>query len=391
MPSNERENQRIERKKLKDNKIKKIIWIVLGIIVFLLIVLKICEIDFADIKNKVDSANISSSVDSDTYPYSVDVRKDSNMELVNGKLYALTDTSVVSIEPASGKTAYHFDHGYASPVLKSNGNYTCLFDRGGTRVRLDSTTKNLYEKTLDRNLITAVVAKNGTIVYSAFCDDAKSKIVVINKNEAKKLEYEINDGYVTTLAVNSNASKIAFTSVNSKDAFLSSTVHIFNVSNKEMTFEKEFKKSDVLDLHFTNSNNLYIIGDDFLSIVKSGKNAEYIFKQGSISTMNYCYTSSNELLINYSDFSNSSKSKLDYIKSNGNIKTSVALKSASKSITSNSNEITVLFHNKICIYSLTSGELKRSVKCDSSVDSAYKLSSRIYVQYGQCIDVIKKE
>ena len=229
-----------------------------------------------------------------------------------------------------------------------------------------------------------MVSKNGTIVYSAFCDDAKSKIVVINKNESKKLEYEVNDGYVTTLAVNSNASKIAFTSVNSKDAFLSSTVHIFNLSNEEMTFEKEFKKSDILDLHFTDSNNLYIVGSDFLSIVKSGKNAEYILKQGSISTVNYCYTSSNELLINYSDFSNSSKSKLDYVKSNGNIKTSIPLKSASKGIT-------LLFNNKICVYSLTSGELKHSVNCDSSVNSAYSLSSRIYVQYGQCIDVIKKD
>ena len=391
MPSNERENQRIERKKLKDKKIKKIIWIVLAVIVLLLIVLKICEIDFADIKNRVNSDSISSSVDSDAYPYSVDVRKDSEMQMVNGKFYALTDTSVVSIDPVSGNTGYTFDHGYASPVLKSNGNYTCLFDRGGTRVRLDSTTKNLYEKTLDRNLITAVVSKNGTIVYSAFCDDAKSKIVVINKNESKKLEYEVNDGYVTTLAVNSNASKFAFTSVNSKDAFLSSTVHIFNMSNEEMTFEKEFKKSDILDLHFTDSNNLYIVGSDFLSIVKSGKNVEYILKQGSISTVNYCYTSSNELLINYSDFSNSSKSKLDYVKSNGNIKTSIPLKSASKGITSNSNEITVLFHNKICVYSLTSGELKHSVNCDTSVNSAYSLSSRIYVQYGQCIDVIKKD
>ena len=77
MPSNERENQRIERKKLKDKKIKKIIWIVLAVVVLLLIVLKICEIDFADIKNRINSDSISSSVDSDAYPYSVDVCKDS--------------------------------------------------------------------------------------------------------------------------------------------------------------------------------------------------------------------------------------------------------------------------------------------------------------------------
>lgn len=391
MPSNERENQRIERKKIKEIKAKRIVWIILGIIILLLIVLKVCEIDFADIKNKIDTTSLSSSVSDNKFPYTVNIRKDSNLSLVNGKFYVLGDSDVVSIEPSTAKETYSFDHGYASPVLKSNGNYTCLFDRGGTRVRLDSTSKNLYEKTLDRNIITADVAKNGTIVYSSFCDDSKSKIVVINKNENKKLEYDVNDGYVTSLTINSNASKIAYVSVNSKNAFLSGVVHILNVSNEEEIFSFEFKKANVLDLHFTDSDNLYVVGDTFLSLVKSSKKNEYIFKQGSISAINYCYTSSNELVINYGDYSNSSKSKLDYIKSNGKIKTSIPLNENSKFISSTSNEITVLFHNKINVYSLTKGEKKRSVKCDSSVNSAYTISSDIYIQYGQCIDVIDKK
>ncbi len=391
MPSNERENQRIERKKLKENKAKKVVWIILGIVVLLLIVMKVCEIDFADIKNKVSASNLSSSVANNDFPYTIDIRKDADIQLINGKFYVLSDTGVVSLDPSTAKESYSFDHGYASPVLKSNGNYTCLFDRGGTRVRLDSTSENLYEKTLDRNIITAEVAKNGTIVYSSFCDDSKSKIVVINKNENKKLEYDVNDGYVTSLAVNSNASKIAYTSVNSQNAFLSSTVHILSVSDKEELFETKYNKANILDLHFTDSDNLYVVGDTFLSLVKSSKNAEYIFKQGTISTINYCYTSSNELVINYGDFSNSSKSKLDYVKSNGKIKTSITLKENSKFISSNSNEITVLFHNRIDVYSLTKGDKKQSVKCNGSVNSAYTISSKTYIQYGQCIDIADKK
>ncbi len=391
MPSNERENQRIERKKLKEKKAKKIVWIILGTIILLLIVMKVCEIDFADIKNKMNATSLSSSASNNGFPYTIDIRKDTNLSFVNGKFYVLGDSDVVSLEPSTAKETYSFDHGYASPVFKSNGNYTCLFDRGGTRVRLDSTSENLYEKTLDRNIITAEVAKNGTIVYSSFCDDSKSKIVVIDKKENKKLEYDVNDGYVTTLAINSNASKIAYTSVNSKNAFLSSTVHILKVSDKEELISADYKKANVLDLHFTDSDNLYVVGDTFLSMIKSADKNEYIFKQGTISTVNYCYTSSNELIINYGEYSNSSKSKLDYIKSNGKIKTSISLKESSKFISSNSNEITVLFHNKIIVYSLTKGERKQSVSCDSSVNSAYKISSDIYIQYGQCIDVIDKK
>lgn len=389
MPSNERENQRIENKKQKEKKAKRIIWIALFVVLAVLLALKVCEIDFADIKNRINSLSLTSAVSENNYPVTVNVSNGESIKLVNGKLYALNESSVVSVDPASASQSYSFDHGYASPVFKSNGNYTCLFDRGGTRLRLDTTSEELYEKSFDKSIITADVANNGTIVCALFSDEAKSRIIVLNKNENKKLDYNVKDGYVTYVSLNQNASLLAYTSVNSKNAFLTTTVHILNIGSGEDEFTLEYDKSNIIDLHFNDSGNLYVLGDNFLSVIKSQKKEEVVFKKGSISTINYCYTSSNELVINYSGYDKSSKSKVAYIKSNGKVKSSFSIKGEAKSISSSSNEITVLLPQKICIYSLTKGEKKESISCDSSVNSAVKASSRVYVQYGQYIDIAK--
>ena len=222
-----------------------------------------------------------------------------------------------------------------------------------------------------------------------FSDEAKSRIIVLNKNENKKLDYNVKDGYVTYVSLNQNASLLAYTSVDSKNAFLTTTVHILNIGSGEEEFTLEYDKSNIIDLHFNDSGNLYVLGDNFLSVIKSQKKEEVVFKKGSISTINYCYTSSNELVINYSGYDKSSKSKVAYIKSNGKVKSSFSIKGEAKSISSSSNEITVLLPQKICIYSLTKGEKKESISCDSSVNSAVKASSRVYVQYGQYIDIAK--
>ena len=62
MPSNERENQRIENKKQKEKKAKRIIWITLFVVLAVLLALKVCEIDVADIKNRINSLAVTSAV-----------------------------------------------------------------------------------------------------------------------------------------------------------------------------------------------------------------------------------------------------------------------------------------------------------------------------------------
>lgn len=388
MPTNERANKLREKKRQKDKKTKIIIWSVLGVIVLTIAIMKICEIDFADVKNKISANTAVSSVSEDVYPYSLNISGNTDVAVVNDKLAVLSDSSLTVFNPTNAKKTYSFEHGYTNPVMLSSGNYICIYDRGSTRLRLDTTSKQLYEKTVDRNIICASLASNGTVAYASFSDDADCELTVITKTERKKMTLPIKGGYITRIAVNSSGTKCTYVTVSSTDAVITSTVHTINVGDSEDTATAEFQSSNILDVTYSDSNDAYIIGDDFLSIVSSQKKFVNVFEKGTISMVNYCYTAKNELIVNYRDYSNSSESNLAYIKSNGSVKCKTTLANIVKYLSSSGNNVTVLFPDGVSTYSLSKFESKKTYKCDSSINSVHSLGSKIYIQYGQYIDVM---
>ena len=386
MPTNERANKLREKKRQKDKKTKIIIWSVLGVIVLTIAIMKICEIDFADVKNKISANTAVSSVSEDVYPYSLNISGNTDVTVVNDKLAVLSDSSLTVFNPTNAKKTYSFEHGYTNPVMLSSGNYICTYDRGS--LRLDTTSKQLYEKTVDRNIICASLASNGTVAYASFSDDADCELTVITKTERKKMTLPIKGGYITRIAINSSGTKCTYVTVSSTDAVITSTVHTINVGDSEDTATAEFQSSNILDVTYSDSNDAYIIGDDFLSIVSSQKKFVNVFEKGTISTVNYCYTAKNELIVNYRDYSNSSESNLAYIKSNGSVKCKTTLANTVKYLSSSGNNVTVLFPDGVSTYSLSKFESKKTYKCDSSINSVHSLGSKIYIQYGQYIDVM---
>lgn len=387
MQNNERINRNKEKKRIKDNKIKTIVWVILGLILAALLIMKICEIDFNDVKNRFTSASSITASNEEIYPYSLDSSGNCDVAILNNKLAVLTDTSLSVINPTDAKSLNKFDHGYTDPYFEVSGNYTLLFDRGGTRFRVDTVNKNLFEKMVDRNIITATISKNGTVAYSSFCDNADCKLVVMTKNENVKLELPVKHGYITAIALNSSGTKCTYVTVESKDAVLISTVHTMNISSPDDASEVSFNNSNILSVKYSNQGDVYIVGDDFLSTISNRKKYNTVFEKGTISTNMFCYNADNELIINYREYTNSTDSKLAFVRSNGKVKTTIELDTTPKFISASSNELTALFANEIDVYSLTKGEVKEKIEADNSVNSVYTLGSKHYLQYGQYIDV----
>lgn len=390
MPSNERINKRKEKQREKDRKTKIAVWVILLVILIVMIIMKVCEIDFKNLQKSFSSGEVTASISTD-YPYSLDNNSNFEVDVVNNKFALLTDSNVDVLNIQNAKKSYSFEHGYSSPVLSYAGNYLCVYDRGGTRLRLDTLSDNLYEMHFDRSLTSACVSNNGTVAYSVFGDSSKSKLVVMTKTEKKKAVLDINDGYITSVALNSNASKCAFVSVNSENGKFVSTVHIIRVSDSEEISKFEYSNSDILDLKFCSNDRVFVVGKDFLSILKSKDNQIEVFKKGSVSTLHYCYTNDNDLVINYNEYSNSQSTKIAYIKASGKIKTTITTEATPKYISTNSNRITALYSNNFCVYSLTNGKVKINELCDSNVESIHTISSKNYIQYGQYLDVVKIE
>ena len=391
MPSQKRENERKEKELKNQQRTKRIIWIVLAVIVVALIIMRLCEVDFKELKNRFfyneGHLTFSMTTKENAYPFVLSSSGGVKVEPIGDKLSILNDNSMTVINPSDAKVIYTFNHGFANPVIKYAGNFYCIIDQGATRLRLDRSNKNVFETTTDMPIVCADVAKNGNIVYITREQNGKSYLTVINSTLKKLMSLEIKEGYSIYCAIDSSGKKLAYATADSKGADFITTVYTVNLGDEEPRASFEFKNSSLMDLHYATASDLYYISTSGVSVIKNQKRLSETFKEGSVNTVCYNYTKDNELVYVYSKYASANENKLVYINSSGRVKTEIDLKKKPKSITA-SSEICVLFSDRIVTYSLTKGDVKKTYKCDDSITSANKISTKIFVSRQKLIDVI---
>ncbi len=391
MPNNDvRSRNRTYKRKKNAAKTRRILWGVIIVTVAILIILKIWEVDFNSIKRSITqgSQNVVSSSAENIYPYSLDSAKIFDITPQNDKLNIMTDISCMIFNPTTGNVDYTFNHGFSNPVLKTAGNYFFVFDQGNDRVRLDNLSENIYETNFENSVLCADLSKTGTVIYAVKGKDTKCELYVINKSLKKELKYKVNDGYIVSVAIDESGKRCAFATINSKNAKLITTIHTINIGDKKERAEFNLEETNILDLHYC-EKDLFVIGDNCVSRVTSQKRLKEIFKIGEVNTCCFNYTKYGELVYVYSKYSSANENYLTYINSVGKIKTTVELKQKPKYVSSSSNEMTVLFTDKVITYSLTDGTVKYTAECDDSVSAIHKLSTKCFICRHQVIDVLE--
>lgn len=393
MAGNQREMQRREKRAKKDKRNRIIIWIIIAVIVAVLAVMKICEININSVKNHFTDENgnftLSNGVVEDNFPYNLDASKNVVLKAVNNKISIITPTSFTVLNSSDASEEYTFNHGYSNPIVTSCGSYSLIYDQGAKKMRLDTTSDNVYETDSSNSILCADVAKNGTVVYATTSKDKKSDIIVINKSLSEKLKHSISYGYIIAVAINDNASKIAFAAVNSKDAQLKTMLYTMNVSSGEIQGEFEIAQGNILNIEYAGSK-LMVVGDDFIGCITGQKNYEDVFKPGTINNICFTYTPSMDLVLVYNDYNNSTDNKLVKIKGT-KVKTEINVAGNVKSVSASSSLVSVLTNNEIITYNLSNGEEKEKIQVDDSVKAICRMGSDVFVHRQSLIDRIEAE
>lgn len=392
MPTNERQNARKAKMRKSEQKTKRIIWIAIILVAAILIVMKVMELDVNSIKSRItgEEGSISEVLTAEAYPYSLDSSKNVKVTAQNDKLNILTDVSCTVLNPTDAQVLYTFSHGYANPIMKAAGNYFCTFDQGANRLRLDTLSAAVYETKTENAVLTANVAKNGSVIYAMKSNDSKSTVVVMNSSLKKLAQFEVNDGYVVLTAIDSSGKRFAYATVNTQNAKLVTTVHTFHLGDDAEKAHFDFEGTNLLDLQYC-ASDLYIVGDDCVATVTAQKKLHEVFKTGEVNTVCFNYTSGGELVYVYSKYSSANENYLAHINTTGKVGVTVELNQKPKYVSSSSNEMTVLLPDKIVTYSITKGEKRAESECDDSLSSVHKLSTKCFVCRHQLIDVVEQK
>ena len=404
MAGNQREMRKKELKAKKDRKNKTIIWIIIAIVVAVLIVMKVCEININTVKEHfTDSSgklSISQNVEKNNFSYNLDSSQNVTVKNINNKLGVLTPSTFTVIDTKKAVAKYTFDHGYSNPVIKTSGIYSLLVDQGSTKMRLDNTSENVYENELKGNILCGDVAKNGNTVLATLCGDVAKNgntvlatlsgdklcnVTVYNKSLDKKMSYDLDYGYIVDIAINNSGSKIAFVALNSKNAQLKAKLYTMNVGTSEPKAILDLPNCNVLELKY-NSDNLYVVADDYIGIVSNQKKLKTVFECGKINTVCYTFTPNDELVLAYNDYSNSTENKLVRVRAGGNTKSETTVNGNIRYISASPSVVSVLTDSNIVTYSLGNMKQKKRVSVDDSVKSICQMGSTVFIHRQSLIE-----
>lgn len=385
MASTQREAERAERKKAKSRKRWRIAWAAVGIAVAVLLVMRVAETDFSSLSSKKnDSESIS---EKNKYPYELSSGGDLSFGTVGSGLYVLDDTSFTVLDTSNASLVQTFNHGYANPIIETAGSYSLLYDQGGTAYRLDTEKDNVYSDKSDNQILCASASESGSVVLCTTSDSAKSNVSVYSKSLKQKMSYDVANGYVIAAAIDSRGSRVAFAAVNSENAKLKTVVYTMNIDDSKPRAQFEYYSSTVLDLHFS-SSDLFVVGSDFVSVVRGLKTETKIFEQGSASTVSYDYDSSDNLIYAYSEYSGSSENKIAVVKRGGNVKSVATVESAVKDISGSSSYVSVLTADSVITYKVSDSSVKQTYKADDSYTSIKQVSSKVFAKRQTLVELL---
>lgn len=390
MASNQRENERRARKKIKEKKRIKLLWILIIAIVAVIVALKVWEIDFSGLFSSDKSENKSNyadSVDDDGFPYKIDAGDHTVLSVVGSKIAILNSSSYAVVDASDAEELINDDHGYANPIIKTSGGYSVIFDQGSTSYRLDNQKELIYENSTKEDILCADVADTGTVAIATVSGTQKSRVQVLGKSFSEKMNYEASGGYITSIAVDDRGKSVAFIVMGSENAELKSTLYTMSINDAEPRAQFSYNGSAVLDIHFV-SGYLYVVGSDFVSVISSLKNETVVYEKGSINTLAYCYNPADYLVIAYSDYAGAVNSKLAYIKQNGKIRTTVDVNGQVKDVTASGTEMTALTSSEAVSYRLSSGREEEHIKVDDSYTDIQRISSKLYAKHHSYLEII---
>ncbi|MCC8016673.1 MAG: DUF5711 family protein [Clostridiales bacterium] len=385
MADAQRENERIEKKILRKRKRQKTAWIIIAIIIAALLVMRICEIDFSN----AGSGSSSSGSSAAGFPFELYSGADVSFGELGNNIYVLSDTSYTVINPSSGNALQNFEHGYSNPLTKSSGNYSIIYDQGGYSYRLVSSKEVVYDTKSDNAILCADVSSSGNVAVCTTSDDAKSTVTVYNKSSDKKFSFNVTYGYVTSVAIDSRGSRIAFAALNSENAKLKTVVFTMNIDDSSPRAQFEYVSSDIYDLKFS-STDLFVVGSDFISVISSLKNENKVFESGNVNTVSYCFNPSGALVYVYSDYLGS-ENNVAVIKSSGTVSNVAKISAQVKDVSASSSRISVLTDDSVFTYKSSNGELKNTVSVDDSYTYIQHISSKIFTKRQTMVELLNEK
>ncbi len=299
----------------------------------------------------------------DGYPYEIDSNSVEAVNISGTKLVLLTNDSNVVFN-STAKKVYTLQHTYTSPSMKVKNGRMIVFDRGSGRFRIQTTSKLLYEKTMDSDILTAAIGKKGNCAVVTKSISAASTLTVFDKNLKEIFVWDCSNEYISDISLSDNGKSAAVIAVGSENAEIYSRLLIFDFDKDEPVASFDFNSTTLFNVIYHSNGKISAQGDNRRVLIEGRKTVAQDESLGTDSYTSFSEHESGKCVLVRSDFGGSNN-RLQALDAKGKLLFEKELDSSPVSIACDSNYVVVLTGSSLQFLS-NSGNVVKEFDAESS-------------------------
>lgn len=150
-------------------------------------------------------------------------------------------------------------HAFQNAMLYTAGKYALVTEIGGTSFRLDTKSKNIYQKTTDHEIISGVVSESGNVALITQ-SGAYACAIVVYDNTGKRIYQRNCVDHVTNVVFHENGNGCCFITASAEKGKVKSAVTSVLFDQKEAQWTSLPLETMALYAGFSSDNTLCVLG-----------------------------------------------------------------------------------------------------------------------------------
>lgn len=355
--------------------------IALIILIIFLIILALSSFHIASMSSIRDGSKSfwSRLGPGDGYPYQLNSSNVDGIGVLNGDIFVLENDKTMTLN-TTAKEIKKVKHTYARPAMSISADRALVYDRAGTRYRVENRTDTIAQGKLssDELIITGAVGKKGNIAFGTLCNDATSRLVVINSTYKKRVfVWNCADYTITSVALSDNGKYAAVSVIGSENAEEYSKVYIFDFDYAEPLYEGEYLGNSLIAVHFTDNNDVAAVGDNGLVFIKDLRKSNKVqFKDSTLSA--FAFGEDGDTITVEARYGSMNTQQLVGYRPSGREEFRVDYGEQIKALSVSHSRIAVLTSDTVDLYGY-GGHLHKKVSADSNSIKPLLVGNKVYV------------
>ena len=206
--------------------------------------------------------------------------KNKNFQMLDNDLAFVSDTSFICLNK-SAKEITNRQHSFLNPILKVNGNKALIYNLHGTGIKIESKSKNIYNKPTDRNILAAGIAQSGIFGTVTETNGYFGELNIFSKNGQKNYyKYFFADHYINDIALSENGMSASTVGFTSEKGGIVSSLYVFDYSKEEPKLKLDYPGTMLFEVNYISNGKIVAIGDNLISFVNllTGSKKDYSYE-----------------------------------------------------------------------------------------------------------------